>query len=118
MNQKSIPQSKGRPPGQPVEIDSFSLVGFEDPRNENGVEGGFLGVRSSPAGKGSSRTSSSSPSDSKASRKPKSRRMKRIKPTSNRRGKRIKGSMPSSNSSPPGPSPDKSPSAAWVLDGP
>ena len=32
---------------KPEEIDYFSLVGFDNPDRENGMEGGFLGVKSS-----------------------------------------------------------------------
>jgi hypothetical protein len=36
-------------PGRGVEIEYFSLVGFDNPHIENGVEGAFLGVKSSEA---------------------------------------------------------------------
>ena len=34
-------------PGRGVEIEYFSLVGFDNPEIENGLEGAFLGVKSS-----------------------------------------------------------------------
>ena len=36
-------------PGRGVEIEYFSLVGFDNPEIENGLEGAFLGVKSSEA---------------------------------------------------------------------
>jgi hypothetical protein len=51
---------------QPEEICEFSLVGFDNPERENGVEGAFLGVKSPDA----VRLHSGAPSDSLTRSKP------------------------------------------------
>ena len=62
MNSEHQDPSEGPKQNKPEAIDYFSLVGFDNPERENGVEGAFLGVKSSEA----DRVCSQPPSDMNA----------------------------------------------------